>query len=320
MSHLSFFLVILAGLIHALWNIAAKKAGGDVRFVGFTSILLMLIWAPVGLYVGWDVVPGWGWYEWGLVSVSGIVHVVYFITLLRGYRQSDLTVVYPLARGFGPLLSSTTAILFLGERISVIGAAGIAAVIGGVFLITGGPRLITLLRGQARSQSHSQLHSQLQHTQMQAQEQQEQRAQVQRIHKGIFYGLATGFFIASYTVLDGYAVKVALISPILIDYFGNFTRIAVLLPSLLQDTAATRKAWRAEWKYALLVATVSPVSYVLVLFALQTAPLSHVAPAREVSMLFAALIGGHLLREGDRVQRLIGAFCIAAGVIALGGF
>lgn len=301
MSLLSFSLVILAGLIHALWNIAAKKAGGDVRFVGFTSILLMLIWAPVGIYFGWDVVPHWGWYEWLLVGVSGILHVVYFITLLRGYRKSDLTVVYPLARGFGPLLSSTTAILFLGEHISLIGALGIAAVIGGVFLITGGPGLVRLLRGQTT----------------QAQKNTEQ---VQRIRNGVFYGLLTGAMIASYTVLDGYAVKVALISPILVDYFGNFVRIGVLLPSLLQDRAATVQAWRAEWKYALLVGTVSPISYVLVLFAMQTAPLSHVAPAREVSMLFAALIGGHLLREGDRVQRLIGAFCIAAGVIALGGF
>jgi uncharacterized membrane protein len=55
-----------------------------------------------------------------------------------------------------------------------------------------------------------------------------------------------------------------------------------------------------------------------VLYAMQDAPMSHVAPAREVSMLFAALIGGHLLREGDRAARIAGAVCIAAGVTALG--
>jgi uncharacterized membrane protein len=54
-----------------------------------------------------------------------------------------------------------------------------------------------------------------------------------------------------------------------------------------------------------------------VLYAMQTAPLSHVAPAREVSMLFAALMGGHLLGEGDRMARLAGAVCIAAGVMSL---
>lgn len=293
MSHTAFFLVILAGLIHALWNIAAKKAGGDVRFAGFTSLIMMLVWAPVGIYAGWNVVPTWGWLEWGFVTASGILHVLYFITLLRGYRKAELTVVYPLARGFGPLLSSTAAILLLGEKVSLAGGIGIIAVVGGVFLIAGGPKLF-------RSVSD--------------------HAQHARVQKGIVYGLLTGLFIAAYTVLDGYAVKVILISPILIDYVGNFIRIALLTPALLRDRQATRASWQREWKYALIVGTISPVSYMLVLYAMQNAPLSHVAPAREVSMLFAALIGGHLLGEGDRVQRIIGALCIATGVIALGNF
>jgi drug/metabolite transporter (DMT)-like permease len=292
-SHSAFLLVILAGLIHALWNIAAKKAGGDVRFAGFTSIIMMLIWAPVGVYFGWDVVPNWGWTEWGFIVLSGVLHVLYFITLLRGYRKADLTVVYPLARGFGPLLSSGAAILFLGEKMSLIGTLGVIAVVGGVFLIAGGPKLWRSMQD---------------------------KAQQARVRKGIFYGLLTGVFIASYTVLDGYAVKIILISPILIDYYGNFIRIALLMPALLRNKKATRASWKLEWKYALIVGAISPISYVLVLYAMQEAPLSHVAPAREVSMLFAALIGGHLLGEGDRWQRIMGALCIAAGVIALGNF
>ena len=67
-----------------------------------------------------------------------------------------------------------------------------------------------------------------------------------------------------------------------------------------------------------MVAAFSPVAYVLVLYAMQEAPLSHVAPAREVSMLFAALLGGHLLGEGERGSRVLGALCIAGGVVALG--
>ena len=297
MSHTAFLLVILAGFIHALWNIAAKKAGGDVRFAGFTAIIMALVWAPVGVYFGWDVVPTWGWVEWGFISASGILHVLYFVTLLRGYRKADLTVVYPLARGSGPLISSAVAILFLGEHLSLAGGFGILAVVGGVFLIAGGPALWRSLR-----------------------QKQEASMQQVRVRKGIFYGLCTGLFIAAYTVLDGYAVKILLLSPLLVDYFGNFIRIALLLPVLLRDRSATRASWDKEWRYALLVAVVSPISYVLVLYAMQEAPLSHVAPAREVSMLFAAIIGGHLLDEGDRMQRLFGALCIAAGVIALGNF
>jgi len=178
----------------------------------------------------------------------------------------------------------------LGERISAMGAAGVAAVVGGVFLIAGGPGLLRAAHDPA---------------------------QRRRVHKGMAYGLLTGAFIASYTVVDGYGVRFLLMSPILIDYLGNFVRVAVLAPAVLRDRSAAATLWRRQWKYALMVGAISPVSYVLVLYAMQVAPLSHVAPAREVSMLFAALVGGHLLGEGDRLQRLLGAALIAAGVMAL---
>jgi drug/metabolite transporter (DMT)-like permease len=283
-------LVVLAGFIHACWNIAAKKAGGDVRFSCFSSLVMMVFWAPLGLWLGWQQVPDWGWVQWLLVVGSGILHTVYFIILLRGYRKADLTVVYPLARGSGPLLSSLIAVVFLGEHISAMGVAGVVAVVTGVFLVAGGPALVR--------NSHS-------------------RDQAKRIRKGMFYGLLTGVFIASYTVVDGYAVKVILMSPILVDYFGNFVRLAFLLPSVLRNPVEARSLWRGQWKYAVVVGVISPISYVLVLYAMQVAPLSHVAPAREVSMLFAALLGGQLLGEGDRMLRFLGASCIGAGVMAL---
>lgn len=283
-------LVLLAGLIHASWNIAAKKAGGDARFAAFTGLVLLVAWAPLGIWFGIAELPRWGWAQWLLLCASAVLHTIYYIVLLRGYRKADLTVVYPLARGSGPLLSSLAAILLLGEQISALGVAGIAGVVGGVFLVAGGPGLWRA--------SHD-------------------PAQRQRVRKGMVYGLLSGAFIASYTVVDGYAVKILLMSPILVDYMGCLLRMLVLAPALLRDPAAARVLWKQQWKYAVFVGVVSPVSYVLVLYAMQTAPLSHVAPAREVSMLFAALIGGHLLGEGDRALRLIGAACIAAGVMAL---
>jgi uncharacterized membrane protein len=133
----------------------------------------------------------------------------------------------------------------------------------------------------------------------------------------MLYGLVSGAFIASYTVVDGYAVKIMLMSPILVDYIGGMLRLLVLAPAVLRDMPTAAILWQRQWKFALFVGIVSPVSYVLVLYAMQTAPLSHVAPAREVSMLFAALIGGQLLGEGDRLLRLAGAVFIAAGVMAL---
>jgi drug/metabolite transporter (DMT)-like permease len=251
----------------------------------------MVFWAPVGVWVGWQQVPLWGVIEWALVLASALIHVGYFIVLLRGYRKADLTVVYPLARGSGPLLSSMVAIVFLGEQISALGLVGILGVVCGVFLIAGGPGL------------------------WKAAHDPQQQA---RVRTGIFYGASTGLFIASYTVIDGYAVKVALMSPILVDYVGNLLRLVFLLPTLLRERPVVAQMWRKQRRYALIVGIFSPVSYVLVLYAMQVAPLSHVAPAREVSMLFAALLGGHLLGEKDRGPRILGAALIAMGVMALG--
>ncbi len=268
----------------------AKKAGGDVRFAAFTGTVMAIFWAPLGFWLGVEEIPRWGRAEWWALGLSAVLHTLYFVTLLRGYRKADLTVVYPLARGSGPLLSSLMAVLVLGESLSTYGLLGILGVVGGVFLIAGGPTLWRKVQDPVRAA---------------------------RVQAGLAYGVLTGVFIAGYTVVDGYAVKLLLMSPILLDYFGNYLRLVLLAPVVLRDLPAARVLWRQQWKYALAVGIISPVSYVLVLYAVKVAPLSHVAPAREVSMLFAALLGGHLLGEGQRGLRLLGALCIGAGVVAL---
>ena len=290
MSAAALALVFAAALMHALWNVVAKRTGGDARFALIAALFLVVVWAPLGVWAGWQALPRWGVLEWAVLLASAVVHVVYFTTLLRGYRLADLTVVYPLARGTGPLLSSLGAILWLGERLSVVAAFGVAAVAIGVFFIAGGPGLW--------AKAHDPL-------------------QRQRVRAGLLWGGLTGACIAGYTLIDGYAVKVLLLSPILVDYVGNLFRVPFLLPAALRDRSGFVDVWRAQWRSALVVAILGPLGYVLVLYAMQLAPLSHVAPAREVSMLFAALIGGRLLGESDRATRLVGAVCIAGGVAAL---
>lgn len=290
MSWIALALVLVAALLHAAWNVVAKKAGGSHHFVLMGAVLIVVLWAPLGLWLAWAAVPAWGGREWGLVVASGLVHLVYFNVLLKGYRVSDLTVVYPVARGTGPLLSSVGAMLLLTERPGVWSLLGLAGIVGGIWLIAGGPALWQKAHDPA------------------------QRA---RVHAGLGWGALTGVLIAGYTLIDGYAVKVVLISPILVDYLGNVVRIPFMLPTAWRDRAGFRAAWAGQWRHVLVMALISPLAYVLVLYAARMAPLSHVAPAREVSMLFAALFGGRLLGEGERGWRLAGAGLMAAGVAAL---
>ena len=168
-------MVIVAALLHAFWNIVAKKTGGNKHFVLMGGLLLALLWAPAGLWLGWQQVPRWGWLQWAFVSASGFLHLAYFKVLLKGYRVSDLTVVYPVARGTGPLISSLLAVVVMGEALTLHGAVGILCVCGGVFIIAGGPAMLRAAHDPA------------------------QRA---RVHAGLRWGAATGVLIAGYTVLD----------------------------------------------------------------------------------------------------------------------
>ena len=290
MSAVALALVLVAALMHALWNVVAKKSGGDTRFALITVLLMITVWAPVGVWAAWGVLPAWGRLQWAVLLASAILHTAYVTALLRGYRLSDLTVVYPTARGTGPLLASLGAVAWLGESMSGLAVAGVVAVAVGVFFLAGGPGL------------WAKVHDPAQRT---------------RVRAGLRWGVVTGALIATYTLIDGYAVKVLLISPILVDYVGNLLRLPMLVPHALRDRAGFARLWRAQWRSALVVAVLGPLGFVLVLYAMRLAPISHVAPAREISMLFAALLGGRLLGEGDRMARLAGAACIAAGVGAL---
>ena len=283
-------LVLLAALLHAIWNLAAKRAGGDHRFSFIAAAMVTVGWLPVVLWTGLGEVLQWSAWVWACVVASAVLHLVYFIVLLHGYRVSDLTVVYPVARGSGPLLTVLGAALWLNEPLSLTGGTGALLVCAGVFVIAGGPGLLRKAQEPAA------------------------RA---RVLAGIRWGALTGAFIAGYTLVDGYAVKVLLVGPIVLDYLGNVLRLPFLAPAALRDRAALVQAWRTQWRHALVVAALGPLAYVLVLYAVKLAPLSHVAPARELSMLFAALLGGQLLGEGDRWLRLAGAVCIAAGVVTL---
>jgi drug/metabolite transporter (DMT)-like permease len=134
---------------------------------------------------------------------------------------------------------------------------------------------------------------------------------------GIFFGLLTGAFIAGYTVNDGWAVKSLALSPFIIDFTGNLIRVVVLAPLALRDPGDLLREAREYMRPALVVSVLGPLGYILVLFAMRVAPVSHVAPARELSTLVGAYFGSRVLREQVGPVRVAGAVCIVAGVVSL---
>jgi drug/metabolite transporter (DMT)-like permease len=191
--------------------------------------------------------------------------------------------VYPLARGTGPALSTTAAIVLLQERPTGIALIGVALIIGGVILLT----------------AHKSPHAS------------------KRATPAIAYGLLTGLCIATYSVWDKYAVSDGAVHPLFLEVFASLGISAMLMPTAVKDWSAVRSEWQRNKREVLGVAVLSPLSYLIILYVLTFTPLSYVAPTREISILVGALLGTRFLDEKHSVQRLLAAATMVAGVVAL---
>jgi len=276
-------LVGAAAIAHATWNIAVKRAGtSGAGFVWVGFVIGTVVYAPFG--IASLVAEGTDLLRWlPLAAVSGLLQVVYFLVLQRGYRVGDVSVVYPLARGTGPLLAVVLAILVLGER------PGWQVLLGGVVVVAG-VVIIGLAGGRAARGDN---------------------------RAGILYGLVVGVLIAVYTLWDGSAVTVGGMPPVGL-YWGSivFQLLLLAVPALRRWPETVRIA-RDHWIAVLLFGILSPLAYILVLLAIQVAPVSVIAPAREVSVVLVGLAGWLLFREPHPVQRLVGAAVVLAGVALL---
>jgi len=279
-------LVLASAVIHATWNLWAKQVGHAARpavLMWLLTTLSSLLYAPVGIWMllhgSWRPTPEV--FVW--VAGSGFIHVVYFFLLLRGYRVGDLSLVYPVARGTGPLLAGVGAIAVLGERPTWLSASGALLIATGVVVLTWRP---------------------------------DPAAQA-RLAPGLRYGLMTGVLIACYTLFDTWGVQRMGVPPLIFYWGGEVARVLLMSPLVVREGAAISGLWRDHRWRVIGIAALSPLSYILILIALRTGEVGHIAPARELSILIGAYLGGRVLGEREHRRRLIAAAAFALGVIAL---
>jgi drug/metabolite transporter (DMT)-like permease len=262
--------VLAAAGAHAGWNLLAKRASGGLALVAAYGAAATVLWAPAALADAL-IEGGLTWAGLGFMAGSALLHIGYFSGLQRAYATGDLSVVYPLARGIGPVLSVAAAILLLHERPSMLGLLGGGLIIVAVLALAVGSRA------------------------------------------GIGAAIATGACTAAYTVWDAHAVK-GLGQPPLFYGWAFGAMLALALTPFARGAATI---WREQKRTVLGIGALSPLAYVLVLFALQRAPISLVAPVRESSVVLGAVLGAKVLGEGQLGRRIVAAAAIALGIAAL---
>ena len=131
-------LVLSSALLHATWNLLAKRASGGLAFVWLFTILDAILYAPLAIVALVLLRPHIGWLELAFIGGSALLHIAYFLSLQSGYRYGDLSLVYPLARGGGPALATVGAIVLLAERPSALALSGTALIVLSAFVISGG--------------------------------------------------------------------------------------------------------------------------------------------------------------------------------------
>lgn len=283
MSAFALALILAAAFIHASWNYLLKRSGGGTAFVWSFATASALIYAPLAAGIVWWQRPQLGWVALALMFASAVIHTAYYMLLDRGYRAGDLSLVYPLARGSAPLITVLAGVVLLKEHPSTVAIAGAFLIAGGAVTLTGNLKALKAAGSLP----------------------------------AVALALLTACMIASYSVVDKIAVSAFLIPPLLQDWATNLGRVFIMTPMALRQKEELARVWKRSRKEIIGVAILCPLSYILVMTAMVFTPVSYVAPAREISILIAAILGTQLLAERDATRRLTAAAAMVAGVVCL---
>lgn len=288
MTAVAVFLALLAASLHAVWSLLSKRLSryDPVCFVWLASLGSFVVYAPLVVVMTNGLRLSVSAVQTGFMAGSIVINLVYFLVTQYGYRLGDLSVVYPIARGTGPVLAATGGILLLGEVPTATGLLGLCAVVIGVVALGwrgGGAGSLDALRS----------------------------------NRVVGYALLSGTTIACYTLWDQHAVGPLAISPLLLNWVDDAGRVLLLAPTACRRQVALKELW-TECRLLLVgAATLMPLPYILFLFSLRLAPASVVSPVREVSVLLVVIASRTFLAETGLRFRLMTSSTVLIGLILL---
>ena len=272
-----YLLVIFAAILHAIWNGMVKSYKNKIISVSAIVFGHVPIAAFVMLFLPLPTLESVPY-----IILSAIIHQGYQYNLISAYKIGDLTKVYPIARGTGPIVATIISIIFLGLLITKFQILSIALVCFGIIIL--GIFSESLIKN----------------------------------NKVIFYSLATGLFIGLYSLVDGHGARISQ-SPL--SFLGwSFILNAMIFPFVLKFMGH-KKVFSRVLKEAKLIfwvgGTLSYIVYGIVVWAFTKAPIPLVGALRESSIVFSVLIGFFFLKERLTFLKIVSILIIFIGVALL---
>jgi len=285
MDYWAVALIIGSAILHAMWNLFAKNSLDKYVFSWWMKLFEFLFYMPIGVYLAFTTaVPMIGWI---IALVSGIVHTAYWLLLSASYTHGDLSVVYPISRS-APIIVSIIAVLFLGEKLSATGMAGIIIVMLGVYALSIDSLNLKKLLSPGTPFRNL----------------------------GVFFAVLTAFSVTAYTIVDKYGSSY--FNPLLFVWTEKWISI---IPFTLLTATQKRQHVKKEWvknKWPIIAAgLLSPLSYAMIVFAMQMVQVSYIVSIRQISVVFGVVLAGTLLKEENVKTRFFSSILIFAGLVLI---
>jgi drug/metabolite transporter (DMT)-like permease len=281
MSLLALFLVLIAAVLHAFWNLLAKHARDSSAFMWW-GVSVGATW-----YGAWVLTQAWLGLPreiWLIFAASLAMEIAYVGLITRGYATGDLSQVYPIARGSPPLLIALWSAIFLGERLPFLGYVGIALLIFGVYL-SSMPSLVDFCK-PLRALSH----------------------------RPAQWALLAAITVSVYSTLD--KVAVGFTTPLVYNawvYAGIGLGYAPAVWSRAHR-ASTLREFKTNWKFIAMGSVATVGSYLLALIGMSMTAASYVGAVRATSVVIGALFGWRLLKERFGGVRVFAAALMVVGL------
>lgn len=274
---LATILILTSAFMHAVWNAAVRRSADRFATVVFVTSFGGLLYVP---FIGFAPLPSADLWLW--IGASAASHLCYQLCLARMMDKGALTLVYPIARGTGPMIVALFAYFFLENGLGPTQLGVIMLLVLGIFL--------TARPDKSKTSGHK---------------------------PAVLAALATGLTIAGYTIIDGIAVRRADEALTFVLWSGITAAPMVFIVGLYQRGSQMLSSSLKVWRQGLPASFMAHGGYALALFAFSLGELGEIAALRETSIVFATIIGALWLKESTGPRRIAAIALIALAALTL---